>query len=225
MPVAEVTRAAARCALAALGIALLASAAPARHRHHAAGAAGEFDYYVLSLSWSPAYCEEAPRAAECSGPRHYGFIVHGLWPQFERGWPEHCADGYVADDQVRAVADLMPARSLVQHEWVTHGTCSGLSVADFFALVRRAAAAVAIPPAYFDGAVVQRAPSAVADDFLRANPRLPAAAVVVTCSRQAEPRLKEVHVCFTRGLEARACALDEQREACRAPMVWVPKAR
>ena len=90
----------------------------ARHRNHeSAGAPGDFAYYVLSLSWSPAFCLTSPGAAECNGPRRYGFIVHGLWPQDEQGWPEHCdVHRPVPDDVVQGIADLMPARGLVYHE-------------------------------------------------------------------------------------------------------------
>ena len=122
-------------------------ASSARHRNHASDTPGEFDYYLLSLSWSPAFCLESPGAAECSGLRRYGFIVHGLWPQNERGWPEHCdVHVPVPDEVVQGIADLMPARALVYHEWSAHGTCSGLPPAQFFALVRRAYASIVIPP-------------------------------------------------------------------------------
>src|SRR5450631_244794 len=106
-----------------------AGTALARHRSHAGtGVPGEFDYYVLSLSWSPAFCLSSPGAAECNGPRRYGFIVHGLWPQNEEGWPENCAvHDSVPDDVVRGIEDLMPARGLVYHEWSAHGSCSGLA--------------------------------------------------------------------------------------------------
>src|SRR5580692_9741169 len=80
-----------------------AGVASARHRSHAeAGTPGEFDYYLLSLSWSPAFCLSSPGAAECNGPRRFGFIVHGLWPQYERGWPQNCdVRGAVPEDVVR----------------------------------------------------------------------------------------------------------------------------
>src|ERR1700759_4400999 len=91
----------------------------ARHRHRNNDTApGVFDYYLLSLSWSPAFCLQSPGAAACNGPRRYGFIVHGLWPQNERGWPENCgAAGQVPDNIVEGIADLMPARGLIDHEW------------------------------------------------------------------------------------------------------------
>jgi len=202
--------------------------ASARHRGEpSAGTPGDFAYYLLSLSWSPAYCVSSPAAAECNGPRRFGFIVHGLWPQYEQGWPEHCdARRAVPDDVVRGIADLMPARGLVYHEWSTHGTCSGLAPAEFFALVRRAHADIVIPPLLSSPAqALELAPAAVAAAFLRANPRLQPRSVVVTCTGQDAPRLKEVHICLDRDLTPRDCSPGAMRGACKAPQVIIPPIR
>jgi ribonuclease T2 len=217
------------------GIALLVFAllgaigsASARHRSHAdAGAPGDFAYYVLSLSWSPAFCLSSPGAAECNGLRRYGFIVHGLWPQNERGWPEHCdVRRPVPDDVVQGIADLMPARGLVYHEWSAHGTCSGLEPAEYFALVRRAYASIAIPQELSGLAqAIEQPPAAIAAAFLHANPHLPAQSIVVACSGQGAPRLREVHICLDRDLMPRACSADAMRGACRAPQVIIPPVR
>ena len=36
---------------------------------------------------------------QCNGPRPFSFVLHGVWPQFEKGWPENCQtpgdSGYV----------------------------------------------------------------------------------------------------------------------------------
>jgi ribonuclease T2 len=220
-----------------LAVALLcAGTAGARHHRQSGDAEpGVFDYYLLSLSWSPAYCLQSPGAEECQGPRRYAFIVHGLWPQNERGWPENCgvrsgvrsgARSEVPDDVVRGIADLMPARGLVYHEWSAHGTCSGLEPADFFALVRRAYRGVAIPaPLSQPAEAAEQSPDAIAQAFMRANPSWPAQSVVVTCSNQGAPRLREVHLCMDRKLSPRACSADAQRGACRAPQVIIPPVR
>jgi ribonuclease T2 len=200
----------------------------ARHRSHAGeGTPGDFAYYLLSLSWSPAFCLSSPGAAECNGTRRYGFIVHGLWPQYEQGWPEHCdVHRPVPDDVVQSMADLMPARALVYHEWSTHGTCSGLEPAEFFALVRRAYAGVLIPPSLSNPArAIQQSPAAVADAFLHANPRLGTRSLVVTCSGQGEARLREVHLCLDRSLMPRTFSDDFLRGACRSPQVIIPPIR
>jgi ribonuclease T2 len=216
-------------AIASLAWALaFAFSASARHRGHASdGTSGEFASYLLSLSWSPAFCLASPGAAECNGPRRFGFIVHGLWPQNERGWPEYCdVRRRVPDEVVRGIEDLMPARSLVYHEWSAHGTCSGLEPEEFFALVRRAYAGVAIPPELSSPAqAIERSPAAIAAALLRANPGLPPQSVVVACTGQGAPRLREVHVCLDRDLRPRACSADAVRGACKAPQIIIPPVR
>jgi len=199
--------------------------ASARHRSQAGdNAPGDFAYYLLSLSWSPAFCLSSPGEAECNGYRRYGFIVHGLWPQNETGWPEHCdVHRAVPDDVVQNMADLMPARGLVYHEWSAHGTCSGLEPAEYFALVRRAFTSVAIPRELANPTqAIEQPPAAVAAAFLHANPRFPAQSVLVTCSGQGSPRLREVRVCLDRDLAPRDCSADALHEACRAPQVIIP---
>jgi len=167
------------------------------------------------------------KAPECNGPRRFGFIVHGLWPQNERGWPENCnVHEQVPDTVVQGIADLMPARKLVYHEWSAHGTCSGLDPDAFFSLVRRAYESVTLPGALtHPTAAVEQAPSAIVDEFLHANPRLPPQSVVATCSGQGAPRLREVHVCFDRSLAPRPCSADALHEACRAASVIVSPIR
>ena len=105
---------------------------------------GKFDYYILSLSWSPTYCAELPRGAsdpQCDRrrPRPYAFVLHGLWPQFERGWPESCPSrdrGFVPRPVANRMLDIMPSDKLVFHEYRKHGTCTGLGVDGYFALSR-----------------------------------------------------------------------------------------
>ena len=74
-------------------IILLALAAFTPPAHAGGERAGDFDYYVLSLSWSPTWCaiEGDDRGADQCDARHdYGWILHGLWPQNERGYPSYC---------------------------------------------------------------------------------------------------------------------------------------
>src|SRR5262249_33208521 len=115
---------------------------------------GEFDFYVLYLSWSQSFCEaSAERGArrsrdedgpsrrtvnqEC-GERPYSFVVHGFWPQYEKGFPEYCQVPAPRLDRniVSSMLDVMPAPRLVFHEWDRHGTCSGLSPRAYFDNVR-----------------------------------------------------------------------------------------
>lgn len=205
----------------------LVAGAGARHRNSSAAEPGVFDYYLLSLSWSPAFCLSDPGAAECSGPRRFGFIVHGLWPQNEKGWPENCnVHVPVPDGVVAGIADLMPARGLVYHEWSAHGTCSGLGPAGFFALVRRAYSSFVIPASLTaTSQAVEESPAAISSAFVRANSKLSARSVVVTCNGQGSPRLREVHICLDRSLNPRACSADVTDHACRAAKLIVPPIR
>jgi ribonuclease T2 len=217
------------CAAAALGIVCLLAGlgAGARHRSHATAAAGDFDYYLLSLSWSPAYCLDSPDAAECNGPRHYGFIVHGLWPQGDRVSPEHCdLHRAVPDAVVDSLADIMPARGLVYHEWSAHGTCSGLEPTEYFELLRRARSRVSVPDELINPvAPVSRSVESLRAAFLRAHPRFPPGSVMITCSRQDTPRLREVRLCLERDLAPRDCGAAALRGACRANLLLVPPLR
>jgi ribonuclease T2 len=103
---------------------------------------GKFDYFLLALSWAPEYCATSGGAKdvrECGTGRKVGFVVHGLWPEANAGrGPESCGTASpVGQSIVQAMLDYIPSASLIQHEWKTHGTCSGLSQADFFAAVRK----------------------------------------------------------------------------------------
>jgi ribonuclease T2 len=191
---------------------------------------GEFDYYVLSLSWSPSFCEAAAERGpdrvprEQCGARPYSFVVHGLWPQFERGFPERCENPPPALNRniVSSMLDLMPARRLVYHEWDTHGTCSGLPPHAYFELVRKARASVTIPAEFTDLQDYRTvAPQEIHDAFVKANPGATAASVTITCSGR---RLSEVRICLTKDLKFRDCA-GQRRGACRRDQVVMPPVR
>src|SRR5947199_2807970 len=135
---------------AALICLFAATAAAARSHKKGRQSEASFSYYLLSLSYAPDFCAQTngnkdPR--ECGSGRHIGFVVHGLWPQVEGGrGPENCGSASpVAQDIVRSTLAYMPTESLIQHEWATHGTCTGLSASDYFTFVRRARDMVKIP--------------------------------------------------------------------------------
>lgn len=187
-----------------------------------------FDFYVLSLSWSPSYCEaegEDANRQQCGSDRPYAFIVHGLWPQFERGFPESCDTVHpldVPDAQLRNLYPLVPSAGLIRHQWRKHGSCSGLSREDYFATLRAARARIAIPNPYetlWPWTNVD--PDRVESDFIDANEGLPADGVAVTCDRRL---LREVRLCMTKDLAFRPCP-EVDRRACRADRVAMPPIR
>jgi ribonuclease T2 len=204
-------------ALLMIGAVALGTAAPrSRSRNRGAGTPGVFDYYVLSLSWSPEYCavNGSNDPGQCADGRKFAFVVHGLWPQYERGYPQNCAaGGTVSDAIIRRMLPLMPSPKLIEHEWRTHGTCSGLNQDVYFDLVRRAYSQVSIP-ADFKAPIknIEVSPSQVKDEFVRANASISADAFRVLCRGRF---LSEVRVCLSRDLKGRACSADV-RDACAA---------
>lgn len=195
---------------------------------------GVFDYYLLSLSWSPTYCADigdSRRDPQCNpGGRPYAFVLHGLWPQFERGWPSNCAGpdrGYVPAPVAERMLDIMPSKQLVFHEYRTHGTCSGLGVDAYFDQARRLHDKVRIPPR-FVGQVEERmtiSPGELAGEFMAANPELKPDMIVVQCGG-AGNRLKEVRICFDKDGNFRSCGRNEnQSRLCSADRMYVPPVR
>jgi len=188
--------------------------------------AGKFDFYVLALSWSPSYCEQAGERAppqQC-GARPFSFVVHGLWPQYERGFPEFCQQPAPRLDRniVSSMLDLMPAPRLIFHEWDKHGVCSGLPARGYFETIRKARAGVKIPPEFLEPkAAVMVTPDEVEDAFVKANPGMSRAGIAVTCGG---PRLSEVRICMTKDLTFRNCP-EIDRRACRNDKVVMPPVR
>lgn len=188
----------------------------------AADKAGAFDHYMLALSWSPSWCAEAPDrsdAAQCR--KRMRFLAHGLWPQRADGWPEYCRTGH--RDPTRrdtaAMADIMGSAGLAWHAWRKHGRCSDLEQADYFAALRRAFDAVAIPPAL--SALKQDVridPEVVEAAVIEANPSLSDAEVVTTCRGGA---FREIRICLGRDLRPIACEARSSTD-CAAPLVRLP---
>ncbi len=205
---------------AAFVVLLLSLAAPSWARD--ANVAGEFDFYVLALSWTPSYCATAkrPDPDECGQP--HNFTVHGLWPQYEHGEPESCYSGsapWVNRSTLEAVSDLIPDRGLAIHEWRKHGTCSGLRPDPYFALLRQAFEVVKIPPALAKpDEEASFAPNAIEATFISANPALPSRAIAVECDGGM---LTGIRICLDKNLAFRRCGEIDDR-ACRAGLIKVP---
>ena len=190
---------------------------------------GQFDFYVLSLSWSPSFCAEAAErggrsgGAQC-GARPYSFVVHGLWPHYVKGFPEYCQvpSPRLYHGIVSEMLDLMPAPRLIYNEWDKHGTCSGLSPQAYFETVRNARAAVKIPPEYLDlQQPLNVTPGAVTDAFIKANPGLGPNGIAVGCDNK---RLTEVRLCLAKDLQFQDCT-EIARRSCRRDQLIMPPVR
>jgi ribonuclease T2 len=204
------------------------------HAQRGGNEPGKFDYYALSLSWSPTYCAGQPSAGndpQCSARgRPYAFVLHGVWPQFERGWPQDCASpdrGFVPRAVANRMLDIMPSDKLVFHEYRKHGTCSGLGVDGYFDMARGLYNKVKIPQRYAaitDPRTFVSTPEVLAD-FLAANPGMKADGIVVTCGGPG-PRLQEIRICFDKGGNFRSCGRNEnQSRLCSSARVYMPPVR
>ena len=185
----------------------------------------EFDYYLIALSWSPTWCEDNPGDHEQCGRRGYGFILHGLWPQHERGGgPQHCAAGKGPDHLTRNRAlSFMPSRNLIEHEWRAHGSCSGLDAGDYFELADRAFSSINIPPTLVAGA--RPAPmtaNQVRSAFVEANPGMEEDMLGVSCDGRD---LSEVRICVDKELNPRSCGRGIRMSCPRERPIRIPASR
>jgi ribonuclease T2 len=191
-------------------------------------APGSFDFFVLSLSWSPGFCATAgsdKAADECAAGADLGFVVHGLWPQLDHGFLADCNAAAPAPSRIALdkAAGLFPDEGLARYEWRKHGTCTGEAPADYFADVRRARDEIVIPAMFQSPRTVQStAPTVVAQAFINANPGLRPGMMAVGCQKAV---LQDVKFCLTKDLRGfRACP-EVVRAACRSPQISVPPLR
>lgn len=196
--------------VAILAVILLATAAAQSRVGRRAGSdRGDFDYYLLSLSWAPDFCAlpNAPKGgAECGKDAHAGFVVHGLWPQLETGrGPERCGSGQtLSRELVERMLAYIPSEGLIRHEWSTHGVCAGLSPIDYFAMIRKARDSLKIPGDFQNQhRQIRLSSSEIEAEFAGVNPGYPRTAFRATCASGA---LQEVRVCLSKDLNPRACS-------------------
>ena len=202
---------------ALLGAAALLAALPGYAQERGSGIPGQFDFYVLALSWSPGFCEatgDRRRSAQCEPGRKLGFVVHGLWPQYDRGYPSDCgADRFIPRAALAEAEGVYPEESLARYEWRRHGTCSGLGPSEYFKAARVARDKVKAPEALADlGREGETTAQNVERAFVAANPGLRSDMISVQCRRGA---LEEVRVCLSKDLRAFRPCPEVDRRACR----------
>jgi ribonuclease T2 len=178
--------------------------------------AGKFDYYLLSMSWSPEFCHSHPASPECS--KHLGLIVHGLWPQYNganRG-PENCGN-QPGPANPASLLDIMPTVSLVEHEWTTHGVCSGLSADDYFGLLRRIFTAFRIPlQLQHPTSQFIIGTASLKHEIEQSNSGLTDSEIALTCAGQY---LQGVELCVTKDGKPQPCSGISE---CRGVSLRVP---
>jgi ribonuclease T2 len=186
---------------------------------------GDFDFYVLSLSWSSGFCATGGAAkarTQCAPGSNLGFVVHGLWPQYDTGFPQDCgpAGRFPSRIALDSVKGLYPDEGLARYEWRKHGTCSGKSPTDYFADVRRARDAVVVPQPFLQANGDQSwAPIDILRAFEAANPRLRPGMSAIVCAGGV---LEEVRLCLSKDLRDFQPCPEVVRRTCRARELRVP---
>jgi ribonuclease T2 len=201
---------------------------PDAPRPRGASVPGDFDFYVLSLSWSPGFCETggASKArSQCESGANLGFVVHGLWPQYNHGFPSDCGPAGRTPSRaaLQSTDGVYPDEGLARYEWRKHGTCSGKSPTDYFADVRRAREAVVVPTQFAAAHDEQNwTPVDIQRAFIASNPRLRPGMMAVECVRGV---LEEVRICFSKDLRDFVACPEVSRQFCHTDKISVPPMR
>lgn len=187
--------------------------------------ADDFDYYVLSLSWSASFCDiegDAKRSEQCDADTDYKWILHGLWPQYHQGWPDYCKTNERPPSRAmtQAMTDIMGTSGLAWHQWKKHGTCSGLSAADYFATSREAYGQIVQPTVLNRLDELVRVPASVIEEaFIKANPQFQRDMITITCK---QGYIQEARVCLSKGLEPVPCGRDVIRDCTLTNALFPP---
>ena len=187
--------------------------------------ADDFDYYVLSLSWSASFCDiegDAKRSKQFDADMDYKWILHGLWPQYHQGWPDYCKTNERPPSRAmtQAMTDIMGTSGLAWHQWKKHGTCSGLSAADYFATSREAYGQIVQPTVLNPLDELVRVPASVIEEaFIKANPQFQRDMITITCK---QGYIQEARVCLSKRLEPVPCGRDVIRDCTLTNALFPP---
>lgn len=201
---------------------------PADPRTRGPVASGDFDAYILALSWSPGFCAVSASQRDrdqCESGARLGFVVHGLWPQRDGASLTDCEGGLrpAARADMLSARDLFPNESLARYQWRKHGGCTGLSPSAYFADVRRARAEVVVPRKLAEANErMTLAPEDVLRAFRDENPRLRPGMAAVSCPGGV---LQEVRICMTKDLRGFAPCPEVAARSCRARQIEAPPPR
>ena len=177
--------------------------------------AGAFDYYVLSLSWSANWCAlegDGRNSPQCDDSTEFGWVMHGLWPQYDYGYPANCrtSERPPSRQQTEAMADIMGTLGLAWYQWNKHGVCAGLPADDYFAVARAAYDRVTRPAVFRKLEKTVTLPASLIEDaFVKENPDMPRDGITITCQ---QGYIQEARICLTRDLEFRTCGADVIRD-------------
>jgi ribonuclease T2 len=194
------------------------------------GNPGNFDFYVLTLSWSPDYCVRNGNRdrQQCKSGKKLGFVLHGLWPQYQRGYPSNCSTQKLPPELKQQFPGLFPSDKLYDHEWKKHGTCSGKTPAQYLELSQQLKNSVAIPTAY--NRPVKPFRTTIKDlknVFVSANSQFTSDGIAPYCSDSGR-FLQEVFFCYSKDGKAGICSaeiLKRSQKSCGQPNFLVRNVR
>jgi ribonuclease T2 len=187
--------------------------------------ANDFDYYVLALSWSPSWCAiegDVKKSEQCSPDKDFGWSLHGLWPQFHRGYPSYCQTIKYPPSRraTNEMMDIMGSSGLAWHQWKKHGSCTDLDGQDYLDLSRLAYNSIVRPSVFRKLDKPVRLPAAVIEEaFIKANPALEPDMITVTCKKEW---IQEVRICLSKTLEPVPCGQDVIRDCSLTRAILPP---
>ncbi|MEM6603171.1 MAG: hypothetical protein AAF621_03905 [Pseudomonadota bacterium] len=192
----------------------------------------DFDQYLFSLSWSPTYCmlnAQKRDADQCDTPKKpYYMIVHGLWPQSKnknilKNDMINCKtkQKHVPAQVVRQIFPIMPSYFLISHSWIKHGSCSGLSVEDYFHATRQLYQRFKVKDFF---KTEEKYHSMHYRDIVRhinsISPELYEENIIVKCEGRM---LREIRICMKDNFDLRVCHPKERRTRCRVKgKIFIP---
>ncbi|MBD2627717.1 ribonuclease T2 family protein [Trichormus variabilis] len=183
------------------------------------GTPGKFDFYVLTLSWSPDHCARNGNRdpQQCKPGRKYGFVLHGLWPQYQKGYPANCTTEKLPPLVKQKFRGLFPNETLYNHEWEKHGTCSGKNPIEYLALSRQLKYSLVIPTDYNrPDKPFRTTVKDLKNAFVTANSKFTADSIAPYCSDSGR-FLQEVFFCYSKDGKAGICSEDilkRSRKSC-----------
>ncbi len=120
------------------------------------------DYYMLSLSYSPSFCAATQRKYgeipanlqyQCNPKAHFGWVVHGLWPQNGSAkrisdHPRFCQGDLppLPEKLIEQYLPISPGKKLLQGEWEKHGACAFRTASDYFYMEKALFNSLKLPP-------------------------------------------------------------------------------
>lgn len=181
------------------------------------GPPGQFDLYLLTVSWEPGYCATSAGkgTAECKNPPR--FALHGLWPENTNGtYPAFCVPAAPGPSDPSVFQDLYPDPSFLLSEWNKHGVCSGTSADTYFTNARQALQSLSLPPTLTgDQVPPSLTPEALLQLFATANPGKPPDAFRLSCGSN---HFSAIQMCVDKTMQPVSCA---QIKTCGATSVVI----